>query len=99
VAPAIVARQQRVERGNEVVVGARAELDDDHAGRRMWHPHVEQPVPATGGIRQEPLAVACEVEEPAAGPGPDLEELRSQGKMDRMASRTRPSAPSAGTDS
>ena len=99
VPPPVVARQQRVERGHEVVVRPGAELDDHDTGGGMGHPDVEQPVAARGSVAEKPLAVGCEVEEAAAGPGPDLEQLGSQGKMERIASRTRPSAPSAGTDS
>jgi hypothetical protein len=99
VSPAIVPGQQRVEGSDEILVGARTKLDHDHAGRRVGHPDVQEAVAPVGRVGDEPRAVGREVEEPPAGAGPDVEEGRPQGKMDRIASRTRPSAPSAGTDS
>src|ERR1700710_2669801 len=51
--PPIIARQQLVERGQQVVFGARAKFDDRDTGRRMRHKDVEQPV---AGISDESVA-------------------------------------------
>ena len=45
VAPAAVAREQVVERLEQIGVGARSQLHDHEAGGRVWHVDAEQPIP------------------------------------------------------
>lgn len=95
-APSVVAGKQRVERGEQVIVRACTELDDDDARGRVRHEDVEEAAALT---RDEGGALVRQVEEPAVAPGPDRELGGLQGNMARMASRTRPRIPRAGADS
>jgi hypothetical protein len=95
---AVLARQQPVERVDEVVVGARPDLDDDEAGGRMRDEDGEQ---AVGGldVGQERGAGRGQVGDAAGRTGPDRKLASLYGKMLRRASRIRPSPPMAGADS
>lgn len=92
----LVARQQALERGEEVVIGSRADLDDDHARGRVRDEDGQQPV-VLG--RDELGAGAGQVGEAADRAGPDRELDRPYGKMLRSASRIRPRPPFPGADS
>ena len=95
----LVARQQPVERGQQVLVRAGADLDDDEARGRVRDEDRQQSVPTGGRVDREPGAVGGQVDEPAAATGPDRELARVYGKMLRIASRSRPIPPPAGADS
>ena len=86
--PAIVAREQPIERLHEVLLRSRPELHDDDPAGRVRHEHVEQPVARAG---DEALALARQVEQPAAPPGVDrqLERLHSTAVAASSASRRR----------
>jgi hypothetical protein len=58
VPPPVIARQELTERREQVVVAAGAGLDDGEAGRRMWHPHVQQTVAACRDLADEAFAGA-----------------------------------------
>src|SRR5579859_2216564 len=55
-APSVVARQQPIEAGHEVVLAAGSKLHDHHAGGGVRDEHVEHAVTAGGDIGQESLA-------------------------------------------
>ena len=98
----LVAGQQPVERREEIVVGAGADLDHDEAGRGVRDEHRQQPVAAAGrlgGLGNKPGALARQVEEPAPRPRPDRQFAADYGKMLRSASRRRPRPPIAGAES
>lgn len=95
---AILARQQPVERVDEVVVGARSDLDDDEPGGRMRDEDGEQAV-ARLDVREERGAGGGQVGDATGRTGPDRELASLYGKMLRRASRIRPSPPMAGADS
>jgi hypothetical protein len=95
----LLPRQQPIERGDQVLVRAGADLDDDKASRRVGHEHGQEPVPAIRCLGREPGALAGQVDQPAARPRPDRELAGPYGKMFRRASRSRPSPPAAGADS
>jgi len=65
VPPAIVPRQEPIERVDCVVVGAGPELQDHEPGRRVRHEHREEPAAAVRMLGDEPPAGAREVGEPA----------------------------------
>jgi len=91
-----LARQEPVERVDEVVVRPGADLHDDQSGGGVRDEQVEQPV---SRVRDEPGAVAGQVGQATPPAGPDRQLDRPQGKMLRSASRIRPSPPPAGVDS
>ena len=93
------AGQESIERGHEVVVRARPDLDDDEARRGVRDEDREEAVGVICGLCHECGAGRGQVVEPAAGPRSDGELLRLYGKMLRIASRIRPSPPPAGADS
>ncbi len=95
----LVARQETVERGQHVLVRARAHLDHDQPRGRVRDEDRQESVPTGGRVAREPGAVGGQVDEPAAATGPDRELLRVYGKMFRIASRSRPIPPPAGADS
>ncbi len=92
----LVVWQQAFERSQQVGVGARADLDDDHAGRRMRDEDREEPVAFVGDERR---TGGRQVREPDLGPGADREVLGLYGKMLRRASRNRPTPPPPGANS
>jgi len=92
----VVPRQESIERGEEVVVRAGPDLDDDEPGRRVRDEDVEEPVRLG---RDEPGTRPGQVEQTARGPRPDAELERPYGKMLLRASRMRPSPPPTGVDS
>ena len=94
-----VARQQAVERGQQVLVGPRPDLDDDEAGGRVRDEDRQQAVVAARRLRDEPGAPAGQVDEPAIAAGADRQLARVYGKMFRIASRKRPIPPPTGADS
>ena len=95
----VFAWQQPVERRQQVVVGAGADLDHDQPRRRMWHEDRQQPVAASRDLRDEPRALAGQVDQAATAARPDRELAAVYGKMLRIASRSRPSPPPTGADS
>jgi hypothetical protein len=95
----LIARQQAVERGQQVLVRAGAYLDDDQARGRVRDEDRQESVPTRGRVAREPCAVGGQVDEPATATGPDRQLLRLYGKMFRIASRSRPIPPPAGADS
>ena len=62
----LLARQQAVEGGQQVVVRPGADLHDDEAGRRVRDEHRQQPVAAGGRVGRERGARPGQVEQPAA---------------------------------
>ena len=92
----LVAGQEPVECSQEVVVGARADLDDDEPRGRVRDEDGEQPVRLGSN---EPGTRLGQVEQAARAPGPDAELERPYGKMLRIASRRRPRPPPTGVDS
>ena len=94
----VLARQQPVERVEQVVVGPRADLDHDQPGRRVRDEDRQQPVVRLD-VRQERGAGRGQVGQAAGRPGPDRELARLYGKMLRRASRILPRPPIAGADS
>lgn len=96
VAPPLVARKQRVERGDQVIVRAGTELDDHDARGRVRHEDVKEAVTLAGDEGGAPVR---QVEQPAVAPRPDRQLGGLQGNMARIASRTRPRIPRAGADS
>ena len=95
------ARQKTIERRHQVVVRARADLDDDDTRGGMRDEDREEAVaPAVlGRLGDERLAGTGEVVQPAAAPRADRQLARLYGKMLRIASRSRPSPPPTGADS
>ena len=95
----LVPRQQPVERDEEVIVRAGADLDDDQPRGRVRYEDRQQPVAAGGDLGDEPRALAGQVDQAAAVARPDRELAAVYGKMLRIASRSRPSPPPTGADS
>jgi hypothetical protein len=95
----VLARQQAIERREEVVVRPGADLDDHEPGGRVRHEHGQEPVTAAGRLGREGTTLAGQIEQPATRAGPDRKLPRLYGKMLRMASRRRPSPPATGADS
>ena len=85
--PAIVARQEPVQRRHQVRVGTGAQLHDDEAGRGMRHEDVEQAVALAG---HEFLAGPGQVEQ-AAAPG-GLDGQLGASSSPRSAPRDSPAA-------
>ena len=86
----LLARQQPVERGQQVVVRAGADLDDDEARGRVRHEDRQQPVAAVRTSADERRARAGQVDQSATAPRPDVSSRVVYGKMLRIASRSRP---------
>ena len=95
----LIARQQAVERGQEVLIRAGAYLDHDQARGRVGDEDRQESVPTGGRVRREPCAVGGQVDKPATATGADRQLVRVYGKMFRIASRSRPIPPPAGADS
>ncbi len=96
--PAVLAREQSVERVEQVVVRPRTDLDDDQPGRRVRDEQGEQAVLGVD-VGEERGARRGQVREPAGRARPDGEVAGLYGKMLRSASRMRPIPPPAGADS
>jgi hypothetical protein len=94
----LLARQQSIERVEQVVVRTRADLDDDEPGRRVRNEDREQPVSGADVVDEGP-AGRGQVGEASRRTGPDRELAGFYGKMLRRASRILPRPPIAGTDS
>jgi hypothetical protein len=94
----VLAREQPVERVEQVVIGAGPDLDDDETGRRVRHEDREQAV-ARADVAQERGAGRGQVGQATRRTGPDRELARVYGKMLRRASRILPRPPMAGADS
>ena len=94
----VVAWQEPVERGKQVVVRAGADFDDHQAGRGVGYEGRQQPV-AGPNLAEERLAGAGQVGQPAVTTGVDRQLTGVYGKTLRSASRRRPSPPRAGADS
>ena len=95
---AVFARQQPIERVDEVVVGASPDLDDDQPGGRMRDEDREQAIGRLD-VGQERGTGRGQVGNASCRTGPDRELASLYGKMLRSASRIRPSPPIAGADS
>lgn len=98
-APALIARQEPVQRGESVVVRAGPQLQDRQARGGMGHEHRKQPIAACRALGDEPSAGSRQVAEATRVTGRDSELKRLYGKIDRRASRIRPRPPIAGADS
>ena len=96
---AILSREKAVQGIQQVVVGARAHLQDDEAGRGMRHEDGQQAVVTAGDVREKRGAGRRQIGDPSSGARPDAELASLYGKMLRSASRRRPSPPPAGADS
>jgi hypothetical protein len=95
----LLAREQAIQGGQEVVVGPCTDLDHDDAGRRVRHEDRQEAVATIGRLRRKGRAVGGDVDEAAAASGPDDQFACLYGKMLRSASRIRLSPPPAGADS
>lgn len=95
---AVLARQESIERVQQIVVGASPDLDDDETRGGVRNEDREQPV-ARVDIGEEGLAGSGQIGQAAGRTGPDRELAGLYGKMLRRASRIRPRPPMAGTDS
>lgn len=95
---AVLAGQQSIQRVDQVVIRARADLDHDDAGRGMRHEHRQEAVLGFD-IGQERGTGRGQVGDAARGSGADRQKPRLYGKMLRRASRIRPRPPIAGADS
>ncbi len=96
---AILAREQPIERIEEVVVGAGPDLEDDKPRRGVGHEYRQQPIAVLGDVGEERGAGRGQVGDPAGRTRPDAERSGLYGKMLRSASRIRPRPPPAGADS
>ena len=96
--PAILARQQPVERVEQVVVRAGPDLQDDDARRGVRHEHRQEPV-LRPDIVEESGAGRGQVGQTASTSRADGQDSGLYGKMLRRASRMRPRPPIAGADS
>jgi hypothetical protein len=95
----ILTWEEAVERGQQVVVGSGAELDDDQPGGRMRHEHGQKPVAVVRRLGREARAVPGQIDQPTTAPSANGQLPGVYGKMFRMASRRRPMPPPAGADS
>lgn len=96
---AILSREKAVQGIQQVVVGARADLQDDEAGRGVRDEDGQQAIVTTRDVREKRGAGRGQVGDPSSGARPDAELASLYGKMLRSASRRRPIAPPAGADS
>lgn len=94
----LLARQQPIERVQQVVVRARPDLDDDEAGGGVGYEDREQAV-TRADVRQERRAGRGQVGQATRRTRPDRELAGVYGKMLRRASRILPRPPIAGADS
>lgn len=95
----VLAREQSIERVEEVVVGAGPDLEDDEPGRGVGYEHRQEAIPLLGDIGEEGGAGRAQVRDAAGRAGLDAERSGLYGKMLRSASRIRPRPPPAGADS
>jgi hypothetical protein len=95
----LLARQESVQRGEQVGIGARPDLDDDDARGGVRDEDRQETVTAGRRRRCERGAVAGQVDQAAVVAGPDRQLAGVYGKMLRKASRRRPRPPPAGADS
>jgi hypothetical protein len=93
-----LARDESIQRGDQVVVRARADLDDHQPGGRMRDVDRQQPVSGTDLVKER-LAGAGQVRQPPFRAGPNRQLACVYGKTLRSASRSRPNPPRAGADS
>jgi hypothetical protein len=94
----LIAGQEPIERGDQVGVRARPDLEDDQTGCGVRDEDRQQAV-VGASFGDEGLACGGEIRQPASGAGPDRQLAAFYGKMLRSASRRRPSPPRAGADS
>jgi hypothetical protein len=94
----VLARQQPIERVDQVVIGPGPDLDDDEPGGGMRDEDGEQAIGRLD-VGQERGTGGRQVGQAACRTGPDRELASLYGKMLRSASRIRPSPPMAGADS
>jgi hypothetical protein len=94
----LVAWQQPVEGGQQVVVRPGTDLDDDQPGRCVRDEDREQAIGRLD-VGQERGTGRGQVGNASCRTGPDRELASLYGKMLRSASRIRPSPPMAGADS
>jgi hypothetical protein len=94
----VLARQQPIERVDQVVIGPGPDLDDYEPGGGMRDEDGEQAIGRLD-VGQERCAGGGQVGQAACRTGPDCELASLYGKMLRRASRIRPSPPIAGADS
>ena len=73
VPPAVVARQEPIQRIHDVGVGAAAELRHHQARGRVWREDVQQPIGAGGRLAHEVGQGAGEVDQSSAVPGRDAQ--------------------------
>jgi hypothetical protein len=94
----LLAWQEPIQRGHQVIIGAGTDLHDDQAGRGVRDEDRQEPL---GGadVGQERVALGGEIGQTAARPGSDSQLAGVYGKMLRSASRSRPRPPRAGADS
>lgn len=95
----LIARQQTIEGGQEVVVRTGADLDDHQPGRGMGHEDGQEAVAAVRRVGDEARTVTGQIDQSATVARPEGQLPRFYGKMLRKASRRRPSLPPAGADS
>ena len=95
----VLARQQSIERGEQVVVGAGADLDDDEARGRVRDEDRQEAVAAGGRVAANAAQSPVRSTRPRPWPVRTVELARVYGKMLRIASRSRPRPPPAGADS
>ena len=96
---AVFSRQEPVQGVHQVVVRARADLQDDEAGRGVRHEDGQEAIGAARGVREKGRAGRRQIGDPPGRARPDAELTRLYGKMLRSASRSRPILPPAGADS
>jgi hypothetical protein len=94
----VLARQQPVKRVQQVVIGARADLDHDEPGRRVRYEDGEQAV-SRADVGQERRTGRRQVGQATRRTRPDRELPGVYGKILRRASRILPRPPIAGADS
>lgn len=94
----VVTRQEAIEGGHQVGIGAGADLEDDQTGRGMRNEDRKQAVARPDSIEKR-SARPGEIRQAAIRARPDRDFAAVYGKMLRRASRRRPRPPRAGADS
>lgn len=79
VLPAVVGGEQGVQCGEQVVVAARARLDDGHPGRGVRDEDVEEPVAAGRGLAEELFAQVGQVGHRLVGAGGNVHDPGGEG--------------------
>ena len=95
----LFAWQEPVQRGEQIGIGARPDLDDDDACGGVRDEDRQETVAAGRCRRRERGAVVGQVDQAPVVTGPDRQLASVYGKMLRSASRMRPIPPPAGADS